>query len=479
MGKSNLQKFKDAFEFAIFKAHKSLIWLESFDYKFIIDLIKDKSYPISPNNIHIWNNADLSERDLNGKNKGGYDASEDEWGKYVIRKGKYVKFEEGNPDGKRYRLQEKKRSLEDSIVNFVKNNDAKLLIARITASLFEDNTGRVVSALQEFVYQNSQKTDDNKKTILLISSNHFETCGLEHICERLTVPLPDRTDIMNELGWTIENGKITNPNVNSKYEFTGDFLMNRDENYEELVNALYGMYLYDIRELLRTICSESKYNKIPSVIDGNEIDEDGEPLKVPLKKRIEERKKQMVKNNGLLEVIDYEDDYYKFVADIDGIIYHIEKEKDLLETPSFLKSLLPKPKGILLVGAPGCGKSESAKAVASKLKLPLYRLNIGELLGHKYGQSENQFIESLRSADASAPCVLWIDEIEKAFAGAGNEQNNDNTLTHIVGYFLTWMQEHPTLVYLVATANNLSKMRPEMLRKGRWDEIFSTCTVEN
>jgi SpoVK/Ycf46/Vps4 family AAA+-type ATPase len=134
---------------------------------------------------------------------------------------------------------------------------------------------------------------------------------------------------------------------------------------------------------------------------------------------------------------------------------------------------LPLPKGILLVGEPGCGKSETAKAVSSILKKPLLRLNMGSLLGQYVGQSENNFIEALRTAEAAQPCILWIDEIEKAFSGAGKGPgSNDNVMTRIIGLFLTWMQEHKGLVYLVATANDLSLMKDEFLRKGRWDEIF-------
>ena len=94
-------------------------------------------------------------------------------------------------------------------------------------------------------------------------------------------------------------------------------------------------------------------------------------------------------------------------------------------------------------------------------------------MGQYVGQSEHNLIEAIRIAEAAQPCVLWIDEIEKAFAGFGNKgQDNDITVTRMVGYFLTWMQERKSLVYLVATANDLSSLRPELLRKGRWDEIF-------
>jgi SpoVK/Ycf46/Vps4 family AAA+-type ATPase len=127
----------------------------------------------------------------------------------------------------------------------------------------------------------------------------------------------------------------------------------------------------------------------------------------------------------------------------------------------------------MLVGAPGCGKSESVKAIAAILDKPLLRLDIGRLMGQYVGQSEHNLADAIKVAEAAAPCILWIDEIEKAFAGFGNSgENNDITVTRMIGSFLTWMQEHKSLVYLVATANNLDNLRPEFLRKGRWDEIF-------
>lgn len=467
MEKSSFQIFRETFESALIKAHKSLIWLECFDYEFVMDIIEElcnnQNLSLKANNIRIWNNADMFERDLKGNIISGYTFIEKEYGSYVIEGKKFTRYDEKkHQDKKRYAKQNTQLTLDKSVTNFTKNNDSKLLIARVSASLFEKDNGCIVASLQDFVYHNNKELEDRKRTILLIASNHFETLGLEHICEHLTLPLPNKIDIQGELGWFIENGKIKNPNDKTKYVFAADFLMDKEKNYEDLVHALYGMYLYDIRELLHTLSSESLDHEIQYYFKKGKT----------LPTRIKEVKKQMVKNSGLLEVIDLKDDFDKSVADIDNLRRHLEMERDLMKNQDFLKSKLPKPKGILLVGAPGCGKSTSAKATASILNLDLYRLNIGDLLGHKYGQSENQFNEALRTAEASAPCVLWIDEIEKAFAGAGNTQNNDDTLTHIIGRFLTWMQEHETLVYLVATANDISDLKPELKRKGRWDEIF-------
>jgi ATP-dependent 26S proteasome regulatory subunit len=127
------------------------------------------------------------------------------------------------------------------------------------------------------------------------------------------------------------------------------------------------------------------------------------------------------------------------------------------------------PRGILLCGVPGCGKSLSAKAIAHSWKLPLYRLDMSGVLGRYVGQSEAQFREALEAADKVAPCVLWIDEIEKALSGS-----NDSTGVHrrIIGQFLYWLQESTSKVFMVATANDVRMLPPELLRKGRFDEVF-------
>jgi hypothetical protein len=127
------------------------------------------------------------------------------------------------------------------------------------------------------------------------------------------------------------------------------------------------------------------------------------------------------------------------------------------------------PRGVLLVGVPGCGKSLSAKAIAAEWRLPLYRLDLAAMLGQFVGQSENRLREALETADRVAPCVLWIDEIEKGLAG-----QNDSTgvSRRLVGQFLFWLQESRSRVFVVATSNDVRSLPPELLRKGRFDELF-------
>ncbi|MBB5015492.1 AAA family ATPase [Rehaibacterium terrae] len=131
---------------------------------------------------------------------------------------------------------------------------------------------------------------------------------------------------------------------------------------------------------------------------------------------------------------------------------------------------LDPPRGILLLGVQGCGKSLAAKAVAGGLKVPLLRLDFGTLYNKYHGETEKNLREALASAEQLAPCVLWMDEIEKGLASSGD--SDGGVSRRVLGYLLTWMAERKSKVFLVATANQVHELPPELLRKGRFDEIF-------
>ncbi|MEV0251791.1 AAA family ATPase [Nocardia sp. NPDC050712] len=132
---------------------------------------------------------------------------------------------------------------------------------------------------------------------------------------------------------------------------------------------------------------------------------------------------------------------------------------------------LAAPKGVLITGVPGCGKSLTAKAVASAWGLPLIRLDIGRIFAGLVGASEHNMRQAIATAEACAPCVLWVDEIDKGFAGTGGA-GDTGTSSRVFGTLLTWMQEKTAPVFVMATANSIENLPPEFLRKGRFDEIF-------
>ena len=134
---------------------------------------------------------------------------------------------------------------------------------------------------------------------------------------------------------------------------------------------------------------------------------------------------------------------------------------------------LPSPKGLLIVGIPGTGKSLTAKATAAVFGVPLLKLDAGRLFGGLVGQSEGNLRSVIQTAEAIAPCCLWIDEIEKGFAGSKSSGATDGgTSARVFGSFISWMQEKKAPVFVVATANDVSQLPPEFLRKGRFDELF-------
>lgn len=184
-----------------------------------------------------------------------------------------------------------------------------------------------------------------------------------------------------------------------------------------------------------------------------------------------EEKKQIVRKSGLLEYYPAENK----LADVGGM----ENLKEWLDkrkrsfTDKAKNFGIPAPKGILLLGVQGCGKSLLAKAVAAHWGLPMLKMDVGRIFGSLVGQSEENMRRAIRIAESVAPCILWMDEMEKGFAGLGGSGVSDSgTTARVLGTFLTWMQEKTKPVFLIATANDVSKLPPEMLRKGRFDEIF-------
>ncbi|MCL2664469.1 MAG: AAA family ATPase [Defluviitaleaceae bacterium] len=168
------------------------------------------------------------------------------------------------------------------------------------------------------------------------------------------------------------------------------------------------------------------------------------------------------------------DESVKNVGGLEGLKKWLDEKKSLL-TPEkrdeMKKRGLQSPRGILLVGVPGCGKSLSAKSIAVNWKLPLYRLDFATVQGSYVGQSEQQLKDALTTAENVSPCVLWIDEIEKGLSGAGSS-GDGGVSTRMVGQFLFWLQECKKQVFVVATANDVSMLPSELLRRGRFDELF-------
>ncbi|OPD26131.1 ATPase [Clostridium botulinum] len=182
-----------------------------------------------------------------------------------------------------------------------------------------------------------------------------------------------------------------------------------------------------------------------------------------------EEKCQVIKKTGILEFMK-SDLKMEDVGGLENLKRWISKRnKSWLDSAQ--KYNLPAPKGVLITGVPGCGKSLTAKAISAMWQLPLLRLDMGKIFSGVVGSSEENMRKAIKTAEAVSPSILWIDEIEKGFGGASSS-GDSGTSMRIFGTFLTWMQEKTKPVFVVATANNINNLPSELLRKGRFDEIF-------
>lgn len=224
---------------------------------------------------------------------------------------------------------------------------------------------------------------------------------------------------------------------------------------DELGHALGGLTFFEVNSILRTI----SYAKTNHYLNRSCI------------RYAFEEKKKIVQKSGLLDV-EEPDVKFKDVGGLYGLKYDIEQTKTTYFDDIYAsrRAALSYPKGILIIGMPGCGKTMIAKAIAEHFHIPLLKMDISKIQGKYYGESEENLKKALKIAEMSSPCVLWIDEVEKAFSGAEGRGHSDPLMIRVMGQFLTWQQEHNEPVYVVATANDA--MRDEFMRKGRFDEVY-------
>ncbi|NJN59467.1 MAG: AAA family ATPase [Leptolyngbyaceae cyanobacterium SL_5_9] len=273
------------------------------------------------------------------------------------------------------------------------------------------------------------------KNIAIISPLVSIPDDLSEVLTVLEFPLPGTIEIKSEIE------RLT--------AATGQSLDGR--TLDEMVRSCQGLSIERIRRVLaRAIATHDKLQ--PEVVD-----------------LILEEKRQTIRQTQIL-------DFYpatEQISDIGGL----DNLKDwLLRRGSAFSERarqygLPHPRGLLLVGIQGTGKSLTAKAIAHHWHLPLLRLDVGRLFAGLVGESESRTRQMIQLAEALAPCILWIDEIDKAFSGLDG-RGDSGTTSRVFGTFITWLAEKTSPVFVVATANNIQMLPPEMLRRGRFDEIF-------
>ncbi len=309
--------------------------------------------------------------------------------------------------------------------------DRKFLVIKDAHLYFEDP--KVITCLKSIALKISQGLD---AVVIIVSSVLKFPKELEKFITIIEMDYPDQNEIKAQITAFANEQEVP----------VADALL------EEMSLSFKGLTEFEIEQLLSQAYA------------------DGGEFKRSNLKLIFDQKKQMIMKSGILEMIPLKER----PEDIGGL----ENLKSWLERKSKVFKSINKavefgvnmPKGVLIAGVPGCGKSLCAKVTAQMFDVPLLRLDMGKIMGKYVGESEENMRKAIGLAEAISPCILWIDELEKAFAGV-NGTGNEVTV-RLFGTFLTWMQEKTSSTFVVATANDITKLPPELMRKGRFDEIF-------
>lgn len=312
--------------------------------------------------------------------------------------------------------------------------DRKIIVLKdVNAYLEED---KIISKIKGLARMINQGTD---ATIIIISSKLVIPKELEKFITILEMDYLNNDEIKQIIETFIKDNKLN---------------MIQEELIEEFAIAFKGLTEFEINNLLAL-----------SYADNGELSRKDLSL-------IFDQKQQVIKKAGILEMI-FSNEKIEDIGGLENLKEWLVRKAKIYKNINTAKQYgVDMPKGVLIAGVPGCGKSLNAKAAANLFEVPLLRLDMGRLMGKYVGESEENLRNAIALAEAISPCVLWIDELEKAFAGIGGAGGAAEVTTRLFGNFLTWMQEKDSPTFVVATANDIMKLPPELLRKGRFDEIF-------
>jgi AAA+ superfamily predicted ATPase len=278
-------------------------------------------------------------------------------------------------------------------------------------------------------------------TLVLLSYRVDIPAELRRLSAKVELSLPDEEEIMS----------IVREEAKRWQEASGGQRVKTDSRtLGQLTRSLRGLTHSDCRRLVRG-----------AIFEDGSIDESNLP-------EINRAKFELMNLDGVLS-FEYRTERFANVAGMKRLRAWLDKRREAAVRSSAPGAPRDRPRGVLLLGVQGAGKSLTARAVAGAWGVPLLRLDMGALYNKYIGETERNLRESLRSAELMAPCVLWMDEIEK---GIGGGDSDEGTSRRVLGSLLTWMAEQREGVFIVATANDVSALPPELMRKGRFDEIF-------
>ena len=326
-----------------------------------------------------------------------------------------------------------------AIESIAKNNDPAIYLLKDFHVYFgADRTSRpdyaVIRRLRDIIFM----LKSSRKTVVFISSKLVIPCDMEKEISILDFALPTVDEIKVLLEELISSLNPANVNLT-------------EDDKILLSRSALGLTL---QEAENAFCR--------AIVNLKGIDKSALSI-------IHEEKNQVVKKTGVLEFVKSDLN----INDIGGLenlkTWLLRRNNSWSEKAKEYN--LPAPKGVLITGVPGCGKSLTAKAMSAIWGLPLLKLDMGKIFGGIVGSSEENMRKAIATAEAVSPSILWVDEIEKGFSGL-KSGGDSGTSARVFGTFLTWMQEKTEPVFVIATANDISSLPPELLRKGRFDEIF-------
>ncbi|MCQ2351920.1 MAG: AAA family ATPase [Victivallaceae bacterium] len=321
------------------------------------------------------------------------------------------------------------------------NNDKHqylVVLKEVHAQLDDPKVYSILQTIAQRVKMSDEDVTHQNKydvTVVIADSKMVIPQELEKLITLVDMKLPDDDDIR----------RIVEEMAKTNKAYIEDGFM------PDLIMALKGLSEFEIRQIVNLAIADD------GCLDQNDLE------------LINNEKRQAIQKSGLIEMIEVGNVQ---TAGLKKLLNYIKLNGPIFKNPGRAQEYgVGLPAGVMIVGMPGCGKSLTSKCIAKEFEVPLLKLDVGRLMGKYVGESEENMRRAIAVAESAAPCILWIDEIEKAFAGIG-ESGGGSVTTRMFGYFLTWMQEKKSCIYVVATANDISNLPPEFLRRGRFDEIF-------
>ena len=323
------------------------------------------------------------------------------------------------------------------------DKDVILLVKNVREELETQENQSLLRQIALVSMQEHGETTEHKVYVIIVNPEINIPIALERLIALVNLEAPNDEEIKSHLESVLKEQNLSLKN-------------NDNEHWMAITANLRGLTMVEIDQVVSLIFADNVF------LDSEEA-----------QNKILDEKRQLIQKSGLLKIVEPDSAVQK-MGGLDGLQQYLDEQAEIYRELTEFQTLdVGIPKGVLIVGMPGCGKTMAAKLAQFKFNAPLICLDIGRLMGRYVGQSEENMRRAFDMVESVAPCVLWIDELEKAFSGVvSGKGGGSEVATRLFGQFLTWMQEKQDSVYVIATANRINQLPPELLRRGRFDEIF-------